>query len=231
MNLNFLLNEEPVITLESTNTLALYFGIEPATEASGAGVVLTAIKEKVKGLSDKIKAFIAKVREWIKTKVYTFLKKETVSVNAAKYKIAMKINSEISKTSVNAITSFKLGMMVASGDNDKFPELSSNIEKFNVDLITIIDSSDYKSLTSGAFTGPSTLIKTDTINRDIKDLETILSVIERDLANNAISKSTTDPAIYSAIFKFNSYAMKKVNMQLRCLNAIMVGTQTVEPAK
>ena len=60
-------------------------------------VLESTFKEKVDNIIDKIKKFIAKIINWIKTKVYGFLKIENVSISKEKYDRCMNILNKLDK--------------------------------------------------------------------------------------------------------------------------------------
>ena len=66
-------------------------------EAANDELIKSSIRDGVKNIIDKIKKFITKVINWIKTKVYDFLKIDNVSISKEKYNDCMYILNKLDK--------------------------------------------------------------------------------------------------------------------------------------
>ena len=111
-------------------------------EIENVAVLESAFKDKVHAIIEKIKKFIAKVLNWIKTKVYNFLKIDNAKISKEKYDNCMHILNKLDRVkNEDELDELKNSREYKNihfnGTNDiiiKTVELKSNIGVLNLKL-------------------------------------------------------------------------------------------------
>ena len=104
-------------------------------------VLESAFKEKIDSIIDKIKKFISKVINWIKTKVYGFLKIDSVKMDSEEYNDCIKLLQQFKLN-----PEFGIGVLTLKESNksnaDKY---DGKLEDFHTLITKIKGSVEYKN--------------------------------------------------------------------------------------
>jgi len=183
--------------------------------------------EKIKSIAGKIKDFILKVINWIKTKFQNLLKKETITMNKNKWKDGNDVLKAIDKADLNDLSRIINAIRLIKSDSatvEKLGQLKIKLDaaadKVNKAINEVESSTAFINLFQDTYDSD----EKNMVKANVKSLSTQQSKLKVALsglsdAEKALQSSSQEQI--SAISKFASMAIRVTNIRIKVINKLL----------
>ena len=183
--------------------------------------------EKIKSIAGKIKDFILKVINWIKTKFQNLLKKETITMNKNKWKDGNDVLKAIDKADLNDLSRIINAIRLIKSDSatvEKLGQLKIKLDaaadKVNKAINEVESSTAFINLFQDTYDSD----EKNMVKANVKSLSTQQSKLKVALsglsdAEKALQSSSQEQI--SAISKFVSMAIRVTNIRIKVINKLL----------